>query len=163
MGRYRIWLVSECMQLYGSERDLVMITLIPPATSGPRRPIAPKIRAQTDVRHTQTAIDPGRFPAGPIVGGLDRTSQQWAEHYQPHFHLIAPASARKAFETLRPLYPQTATGSAGLVIKPVTDLASGLSYCQKALFGRSECTSRMPSNGSGRRSVDWSLNRNWSG
>ena len=73
---------------------------------------------------------------GPIVGGLDGTYEQWAEHYQPHFHLIAPASARKAFETLRPLYPQTATGSAGLVIKPVTDLASGLSYCQKASWSQ---------------------------
>ena len=71
---------------------------------------------------------------GPTVGSIHGTFEASTERFQPHYHLIAPAEAREAFQTLRSMYPTTATGSAGVLIKPVGNLAGALSYSLKGFW-----------------------------
>lgn len=132
MRRLRIWWVGELMQVFQAEDALISVTLIPP-----KAPVAVGELSRFSQGRLFDSVRQQLTRAGctsPVLGAIDGTFEYSESVWLPHVHLIAPANCRPAFESCRRLYPETGTGSAGMVIKKVNDRAGIISYCLKGYW-----------------------------
>jgi hypothetical protein len=129
----RLWLIGQTLALM-AERDAVFVTVIPPNASvkaGQLGEVCPQ-RLFNRVRKqlTRCGYD------GLLIGAVDGTYESDRGEFQVHLHFIAIGGDSDALENFASLYPATATGSAGVVIKPVRagTRASAFSYCIKSFW-----------------------------
>ena len=130
--RFRIWLGAEILALIDNITCPVMLTLIPPnslISSGKLKTV--NARRFLD-RFRQQLWRCGY--RGPAIGGLHGSYEGERDEYQLHAHFIASGLDTTYLDKLRRFFPDTVTGSAGLVIKPITSRPSATTYCFKAYW-----------------------------
>jgi hypothetical protein len=133
LRRYRVWLAGEALRLFEAEPELIFVTIVPP-----RAAVAPGLGpGRVDVRRLMDWLRQVLHRLGCawcVVGGVDGTYELPAGEWQLHFHLVAPAAARPAFEEVRRYCAETPTGSAPVVIRRVADRAACATYCCKGFW-----------------------------
>ncbi len=160
--RLRMWFIGAALEILGEIPDLIVATLIPgdqAMPTGSLRDFSPKCfggMLRQQLRRTGAG---GQIIVGGIDGEYDEMHQLW----QPHFHLIAPASLKPTFDELRDrFYPSSGRVHRPVLKQPVNDAARQVSYCVKSYWlqklryfddaGKKRTTRRRLDNG---LHVDW--------
>jgi hypothetical protein len=131
-GRTRIHLIEQAIKLFSADTSPIMATVVSDQAAVPVGQLnGTKPRRELDRLRQQLRRCGFR---GFAIGALDGTYEPDPGVYQIHVHFIASGRDMAPFKRLRELYPSTSTDSAGLVIKPVTDLPTAVSYCLKTYW-----------------------------
>ena len=132
--RLRRWFVGSVLETLGDIPDPIAVTLIPGDQAVPAarlEDISPG-RLKDMLRQQLRRAGVGdQIVAGGIDGDYDEAYGLW----QPHFHLIAPASARPLFKALRRrFYAKSDRVYRPMLPQQLKNPAKQISYCVKSFW-----------------------------
>lgn len=143
--RYRGVTIGAALRFWRDFDALLFGTLIPPDAAvdpGGLHNVLPK-RLEDRFRQQLTRLG----ITGPIIGWLDLDFDEERQVWQPHYHFIAPASARTELNALRRFYNRTDRVPIPLKLEAVKDRPWQISYCMKGYAARTlryKCSSGRP-------------------
>jgi hypothetical protein len=136
MRQYRMWLVGEMIHIFEPYPELAAVTLIPAARAVGRDELVDVIPKRLRDTLRQQLHRYGNLH-GPIIGGIDGDYDEANSVWQPHYHLIMPASLSNQFVELKTQYlPSTRRVYRPLLVQPVGDRAAQMSYAVKSYWPR---------------------------
>jgi hypothetical protein len=131
-GRMRILLIEQATKLFSADTSPIMVTVVSDQAAVPVGQLN-RTTPRRELDRLRQQLRRCSF-RGPAIGALDGTYEPDPSVYQIHVHFIASGRDMAPFARLREQCPSTSTGSAGLVIKPVTPLPGAASYCLKTYW-----------------------------